>query len=550
MLSSMSDHRVLDHPALHTGLITYLGNKRALLPFIWRGIEVIAETHGMPRRMADPFAGSGVVSRLGRLAGMEVHSSDVEDYTHPFGRAFLETDGGEVDALFSMFSGYGSVLTHLNALTRPEDSREEYFARHYAPRDTADADPTRERLFYTRENALRIDAMISAINRGAFGSNAEDGDGSRDHGLRRDILLASVLVEMSIHINTSGVMKGFHHGWGGRGGDALGRIMAPIRLEPLNFITGPKGHMTVGPAEEVVRDRGQRYDVVYIDPPYNIHQYGANYHLLTSAVRRDHYDPGPVVQGSRAGIRRDHYRSDFCRKSGASAQRAFGRLLDAVDTAALLISYNNDGIIRPGELFEMLSEDGINTVRLMSREYHKFRGGKATQGAVRTNEYLFVVFRARRQSAVERDALRSSIEALSAQRELHNRYVIPEHWRTAGGTVATDETGAWALHGPTGESLVLDDQLRVATVSLPADAARSVEAKRRIERATGGPVEAARSMIDRADWDRALRLLQRLKIRKYRDDFWTLVAQLEDAPLSARHAAALRTLKRRVESSR
>ena len=357
MLSPMSDHRLLDHPALRTGLITYLGNKRALLPFIWRGIEAVAETQGMPRRMADPFAGSGVVSRMGRLAGMVVHSSDVEDYTRPFGTAFLETDGDEVEALFSPFGGYGSVLTYLNTLTHPEDRRDEYFARHYAPRNTADADPASERLFYTRENALRIDAAISAIRRGAFAPGAKHTDRSVHDSCRlalcREILLASVLVEMSVHINTSGVMKGFHHGWGGRGGDALGRIMAPVRLDPLNLIAGPRGRMVVGSAEEVVRDSDDRYDVVYVDPPYNTHQYGANYHLLTSAVRGDRYDPGPVERGSRAGIRRDHYRSDFCRKSQASAQRAFGRFLDAVDTAALLVSYNNDGIIRPGELFEI-----------------------------------------------------------------------------------------------------------------------------------------------------------------------------------------------------
>ncbi len=554
MLSVMLDQHVLDHPALRTGLITYLGNKRSLIPFIWQGMEVVAEARGMPRRMADPFSGSGVVSRLGRIAGLEVHSSDVEDYTRPFGVAFLETDRREVETLFSEFGGYQRVLSSLNAHARPEDARDEYFARYYAPRATEDADPARERLFYTRENALRIDAAISAIHGGAFGSGArrllDSENGSRQARIRRDILLASVLVEMSIHINTSGVMKGFHHGWGGRGGDALSRIMAPIRLEPLNLIVGPRGRMTVGPAEEIVRDAGVRYDLVYADPPYTVHQYGANYHLLTSAVRGDRYDPGPVGHGRRAGIRRDHYRSDFCRKSNDAAQRAFGRFLDAVDTASLLVSYNNDGIINPTELFEMLSEDGTNTVRLMSREYHKFRGGKATQGAVRTNEYLFVVFRACRQSVAERRDILSSIEALSAQRELHNRYVIPERWIDAGGTITPNGTDSWTLEGPTGESLMLDDQLRVTTVSLPADGEHTGAAQRRIERASGGPVEAARSMIDRGDWDRALRLLQRLKIRKYRDDFWILAAQLERAPLSAKQTDRLEALKRRVAPTR
>jgi hypothetical protein len=174
-----------DHPALTSALITYIGNKRALLPFVWQGMERITAQIGPIRSMADPFAGSGVVARLGRLAGIEVHAGDVEAYTRPFGTAFLETSPAEVESLFATGGGYRETLARLNALSAPTDPGAEYFARHYAPADTSTADPERERLFYTRENALRIDAMLEAIHGEWETAQGEYHEGSHRHDAAR-----------------------------------------------------------------------------------------------------------------------------------------------------------------------------------------------------------------------------------------------------------------------------------------------------------------------------------------------------------------------------
>jgi adenine-specific DNA-methyltransferase len=569
-----------DHPALTSALITYIGNKRALLPFVWQGMERIAAQIGPIRSMADPFAGSGVVARLGRLAGIEVHAGDVEAYTRPFGTAFLETSPAEVESLFATGGGYRETLARLNALSAPTDPGAEYFARHYAPADTSTADPERERLFYTRENALRIDAMLEAIHGEWETAQGEYHEGSHRHDAarrRRDILLASLLVEMSVHNNTSGVMKGFHHGWGGRGGDALGRIMAPVELEPLPFIDGPVGSMRISTAAELLATaqparsgppdhpldtvfaegvrtapEGRReFDLVYLDPPYTIHQYGANYHLLTSAVRRDFWDPGPVERGRRAGIRSDHYRSEYCSNAKGRARMALEGVLDAARTRSLLISYNNDGIISPEEMLSLLSEDGINTVEILSRRYHKFRGGKATQGAVRTREYLFLVLRGRRQGHAERERLRGAARHLAAERELHDRFLIPARWIDGGGSGERREDGTWHLTGPSGETVVLDCELRVQTMELPgADGPgpRHVDdAVARIEAATGDPVAAAEALLAAGDHPGTIRVLKRLKIRKYRDAFFRLADSLEARNLSGSERRQVAALRKRVD---
>ena len=513
-----------EHPALTSGLITYLGNKRSLLAFIWEAMMRIAAEQGPLRTMADPFTGSGVVARLGRLAGMEVHARDKEDYTLPFGRAFLEVTPQDVEKLFSRFGGYPTALAVLNSLESPQKPESRYFSRHYAPQDTGDADPARERLFYTQENARRIDAVLEVLH----GSNINEAerlgiDGSPEGRLRRDILLASLLVEMSVHNNTSGVMKGYHHGWGGRGGDALGRIMGRVELEPLSFIDGPRGTASVGAAKELSSaPDGAEFDLAYLDPPYTIHQYGANYHLLTSAVRYDFYDPGPVAQGARAGIRSDHYRSDFCRRGGERATQALATVLAQLRARTLLVSYNNDGIIPPQRMVELLGANGAHTVELMSRRYHKFRGGKATQGAVRTREYLFLVYRHRPQSQEDRSAMEAGIEELVAERELHDRFIIPARWRDAGGSAHRGANGSWRLGGTADLSVVLDRELRVVDVELPSDQSEARAARAAITAASSGPIEAAGAAIADHDWAAALRLLKRLKIAKYQKDFQRL----------------------------
>ena len=226
------------------------------------------------------------------------------------------------------------------------------------------------------------------------------------------------------------------------------------------------------------------------------------------------------------------------------ALSALTLVLERIRTRTILVSYNNDGLIRPHDMLSLLSEEGAHTVSLLNRRYHQFRGGKSTPGAIGTREYLFVVRRGRRQDQAEREALRGEVQQLAAERELHNRFMVPSKWAAAGGTVVRTTQ----LTGPDGEVIVLDDQLRVRSVEVPGDAAAAERARRRMEEASGGPVEACRALVAMEAWDEALRVLQRLKIKKYRDAFMAIAGELDTAPLSAAHRQRLAVLRERVIS--
>jgi adenine-specific DNA-methyltransferase len=84
-------------------------------------------------------------------------------------------------------------------------------------------------------------------------------------------------------------------------------------------------------------------DVVYIDPPYNNRQYGANYHLYENLVLYDK----PTVHG-KTGLRdwAQEGKSRFC-----VADEAMDFLLQVVKAAPahlVFVSYSSDGLLSTG----------------------------------------------------------------------------------------------------------------------------------------------------------------------------------------------------------
>ena len=101
----------------------------------------------------------------------------------------------------------------------------------------------------------------------------------------RAYLLSALLYSVCYVSNTSGVFKAFHHGWGGRTGTALYRIRSTIEVHPpVLWDNGHTNHAAREDSRSLVPRLpdllGRSPDVVYIDPPYNQHRYGSNYHVL------------------------------------------------------------------------------------------------------------------------------------------------------------------------------------------------------------------------------------------------------------------------------
>jgi adenine-specific DNA-methyltransferase len=435
----------LDHPYLRKQLIAYIGNKRSLQPLLYRvfsrlldgggrcgGLRDgsgrgsaanrgVAETRGAEHApvFLDPFAGSGSVSRLARYLGCRVLVNDWEYYAYVLNYAHLSVGSSEALGLFPSWGGPKAILAELNALPEPPQG-ERYISRYYAPERTEAADYRRERLFYTRENALIIDAVRSRIEElypgfvGEGRSAARPGPGGETSIKEKMLLLAALLYQCATHTNTSGVFKACHKGFGGHGRDALGRILSPVRLQMPELIDSPE-NAEVGCQDAVDFVRSRPADLCYLDPPYNQHQYGSNYHLLNTIALWDKPEMDNDLREDgrlehKAGIRRDWIktRSDYCYRR--SAGRAFRRLLEAIDARYIVLSYNTEGIIPFDELLELMSSQG--RVELFGNEYVKYRGGKQSLSRqVHNLEFVLVLDRSASTASADRRRLGRAVLA-------------------------------------------------------------------------------------------------------------------------------------------
>lgn len=389
---SASDRAFVSTEYLTRQLIAYIGNKRRILGFLYRLFSSLGEEHPI-RSFSDPFAGSGAVSRLARQMGMEVRANDWEDYSFLINRAHLEIRPEELEVIFPSRGGLPTLLEELNRDDGPP--KRPFISRYYAPRDTGRADYRRERLFYTRENALFIDRIREKIDE-LYPREGGDGAVSR----ARDLLLALLLYEAATHVNTSGVFKAFHKGFGGHGRDALRRIMSPMELE-MPVLHSSDAVAKVEKLDAPLFLKKNSVDLCYLDPPYTVHQYGSNYHLLNTIAKWDfppvNNELGPDGRLSRkAGIRDDwtETKSDFCYRK--SAPRALREVMAAADARYVVLSYNSEGIIPLDDLLDLLTEYG--KIRINSLEYLTYRGGRQSLHRRTYNtEFQIVVEREKRR---------------------------------------------------------------------------------------------------------------------------------------------------------
>ncbi|MEK6796474.1 MAG: DNA adenine methylase [Spirochaetota bacterium] len=385
---------VTAEPFLKEALIAYIGNKRRLIPFIRSVIAPLLPSLPAKPTFLDPFSGSGSVSRLARAMGFTVHANDWEYYSYVMNRPHMTLSAGDESLLFDHIGGLSAVLHHFNTLPAvpPDD---EYLAAYYAPESDEHPDIVNERMFYTRRNAKRLDAMRTELERmRALGTIGEDAF---------YYLLAAIVYEAATHANTSGVFKGFHAGFGGKGKDALVRILGEVSLKPLPLIDAARGTVTQEDAATLLRSHsGAHYDIVYLDPPYNQHQYGSNYHLLNTIAL---WDKPPVnkqifIDGkktNKSAIRSDWVktRSAYCYRQTALA--AFRDCIDGIDARTILLSYSSDGIISEKDITAVLSAKG--EVSMVSNEYTRYPGArKSIVNRTRNVEHLFVVNTERRHT--------------------------------------------------------------------------------------------------------------------------------------------------------
>lgn len=369
---------------LKESLIAYIGNKRRLLRFLSRHIGRIVENDLGVKTAVDLFAGSGSVSRLLRSMNLLVYSNDIEYYSYILNYAHNSILPSDEKKMFSHFGGIDNILEMLN---NTADTKEKYISLYYAPENDENPDIKNERMFYTQENARIIDKVRESIEF-MRKNNAID---KKEYFY----LLARLIYEAATHANTSGVFKAFHAGFGGKNKDALSRIMKKITMTKLPLYGKVRGKASNMDAFQFIKKSGKTFDIAYLDPPYNQHQYGSNYHLLNTIalwdkppVKKDIYIDGK--KKDKSAIRKDWVKtkSDYCYKD--KAEHAFEKLIDNIDSKHIVVSYSTDGIIPYEKFLDILTKRG--ELSIVTEEYTRYPGGKrSVVNETKNVEYLFLL---------------------------------------------------------------------------------------------------------------------------------------------------------------
>lgn len=354
-------------------LITYIGNKRRLLPFLHKGFLKIRKEIGKEKLIIlDGFAGSGAASRLLKTFAGELHVNDLEDYSKTINEAYL-SNKSEVNLI--------ELEKQINWLNKNKLNKNTkkigFIESNYAPKDDQNIKQG-ERVFYTRDNARIIDTVRRLIE-------------EKVPEVYKKFCLASLLVRASVQTNTSGVFKGFHKKngighFGGHGENALVRIKQEINIDmPIFSDFECPVFVHKEDINKLVSDQKLPiFDLVYYDPPYNQHPYGSNYFMLNIINGGTDCE----IQDGVSGISRNWNKSAYNKRR--VAEEAMDKLINDTRAHFIAISYNNEGIIPIENFRNILSKYG--EVELMEQDYNTYRGSRNLNNrSIKVKEMLWIL---------------------------------------------------------------------------------------------------------------------------------------------------------------
>lgn len=329
--------------------MNYIGSKHKLSKFIF---ETVVETCGKnlsQKTFCDLFAGTGIVGRNFKTHVKQVIANDVEYYSYVLNRNYIGNHRN---------FEYENLIKELNALP----GKKGFVFDNYSEGGTAG------RNYFTSENGQKIDAIRLQIK-----------DWKENSTISEDLyffLLASLLESADKVANTASVYGAYlKH---------IKRSAAKkLVLQPAVFQQTENTHQVFQKdSNELIKQI--EGDILYLDPPYNARQYGANYHMLNTIAKYDTFVPK-----GKTGLR-DYYKSNWC-KTG-EVLKSFEELIENAQFKYIFLSYNNEGLMSQKEVQTVMERFGKYTLK--TKKYQRFKADKTenrNHKATETFEYLHIL---------------------------------------------------------------------------------------------------------------------------------------------------------------
>ena len=333
--------------------MNYIGSKYSLLDFIDHTIKSVVGEDMSHLVFCDLFAGTGIVGRHFKTQVSKVISNDWEYYSYILNRNYI---GNHLE-----IEGKDEYIEKLNQLDGIDNG---FIYSQYC------LGGGNNRQYFSDENGKKIDAARVAIEE--WKNNGEISD---------DLyyfLLCSLIESADKHANTASVYGAFLK-------SLKKSAQKPIVITPATYQLNSHNHQVYREDANILI-KSISGDILYLDPPYNARQYGANYHLLNTIAEYEAFEPK-----GKTGLR-EYNKSDYCSKS--VVKDSFENLIADAKFKYIVLSYNNEGLMSIDIIRQIMSKYG--RYQVFQKEYSRFRADKVENRnhlADTTTEYLHVLIK-------------------------------------------------------------------------------------------------------------------------------------------------------------
>ena len=330
--------------------MNYIGSKLKLCQeFIPKTIKAVCGEDLSKKIFCDLFAGTGIVGRTFKTLTKKVIANDIEYYSYVINKNYI---GNHID-----IPNKNEYIERLNNTKLIENG---FIFKNYCIGGNG------ERQFFSDYNGKKIDTIRKHI---------EKWKESKTITLDLYYFLLCSLLECADKVaNTASVYGAY--------------------LKHLK-ISAKKKLVLVGAEYQINKNEHEVYnedanelitkiegDILYLDPPYNSRQYGANYHLLNTIAEYKRFEPK-----GKTGLN-NYKKSKYC--AVGTVKTEFEELIKNARFKYIFLSYNNEGLMPCSTIKSIMSKYGHYD--LVKTEYQRFKAdSNRFNKANSTIEYLHIL---------------------------------------------------------------------------------------------------------------------------------------------------------------